>query len=67
MTDDQRRRLAVKGQVLGRKALEAIATIVTPDAILRWHRRLIAEKWEPYQATCPETRASADTARWSDL
>jgi putative transposase len=21
------------------------ATIVTPDTILRWHRRLIAEKW----------------------
>jgi hypothetical protein len=29
--DDQRRRL--------------VATIGTPDAILRWHRRLIAEKW----------------------
>src|SRR5262249_6333106 len=46
LTDDQRRRLAVKGKVLGRKALEAIATIVTPDTILRWHRQLIAEKWD---------------------
>ena len=44
-TDDQRRRLATKGKPLGRRALEAIATIVTPDTILRWHRRLIAEKW----------------------
>jgi transposase InsO family protein len=43
--DDQRRRLAAKGKPLGRRALEVIATIVTPDAILRWHRRLIAEKW----------------------
>jgi putative transposase len=25
--------------------LSWVATIVTPDAILRWHRRLIAEKW----------------------
>jgi transposase InsO family protein len=25
--------------------LGRIATIVTPDTILRWHRRLIAEKW----------------------
>jgi hypothetical protein len=24
---------------------EAVATIVTPDTILRWHRRLIAGKW----------------------
>src|SRR5262249_4219854 len=46
LTDDQRRRLAVKGKVLGRNALEAIATIVTPDTILRWHRQLIAEKWD---------------------
>jgi hypothetical protein len=35
---DQRRRLAVKGKVLGRKTLSAIASIVTPDTILRWHR-----------------------------
>ena len=43
-TDDQRRRLVSKGKPLGRRALEAIATIVTPDTILAWHRRLIAEK-----------------------
>jgi len=41
---DQRRRLAVKGKVLGRKTLIEIATIVTPDTILRWHRMLVARK-----------------------
>src|SRR3990172_304803 len=46
LSDDQRRRLAVKGKVLGRKALQEIATIVTPDTILRWHRELIAAKWD---------------------
>ena len=46
LNDDQRRRLAVKGKVLGRKALQEIATIVTPDTILRWHRELIAAKWD---------------------
>lgn len=46
LNDDQRRRLAVKGKVLGRKLLEQIATLVTPDTILRWHRRLIARKWD---------------------
>ena len=45
LSDDQRRRLAVKGKLLGRKALQNIATIVTPDTILRWHRQLIAQKW----------------------
>ena len=44
-TDDQRRRLAAKGKPLGRKVLDTIATIVTPDTILAWHRRLIAAKW----------------------
>jgi len=46
LNDDQRRRLAVKGKILGRKLLEQLATIVTPDTILRWHRQLIAEKWD---------------------
>src|ERR1700722_2754411 len=46
LTDDQRRRLAVKGQVLGRKVLESIGTLFTPDAVLRWHRLLVARKWD---------------------
>ncbi len=42
LNDDQRRRLAVNAKVLGRKLLEQVATIVTPDTLLRWHRRLAA-------------------------
>jgi transposase InsO family protein len=45
LTDDQRRRLAAEGKILGRRVLAEIATIVTPDTILAWHRRLIAAKW----------------------
>ena len=45
LTDDQRRRLAAKGRPLGRWVLRQVATIVTPDTILRWHRQLIARKW----------------------
>ena len=45
LTDDQRRRLAAKGKILGHRILARIATIVTPDTILRWHHRLIAMKW----------------------
>ncbi|NIO28587.1 MAG: DDE-type integrase/transposase/recombinase [Candidatus Latescibacteria bacterium] len=45
LNDDQRNRLAVKGKLLGRKLLSEIATTVTPDKILRWHRQLAAEKW----------------------
>src|SRR5512136_1443979 len=46
LNDDQRRRLAVKGKVLGRKRLEEIGGLFTPDTILRWHRELIARKWD---------------------
>jgi putative transposase len=46
LTDDQRRRLALKGKVLGRKVLESIGTLFTPDTILRWHRLLVAQKWD---------------------
>src|SRR3954454_6100121 len=45
-TDDQRRRLAAKAKGLGRKLLAEIATIVTPETLLAWHRKLIALKYD---------------------
>jgi putative transposase len=45
-TDDQRRRLAASAKKLGRKVLAQVATIVTPETLLAWHRRLIAKKYD---------------------
>jgi len=45
LTDAQRRRLAVRGKAIGRRVLAEVASLVTPDTILRWHRQLIAQKW----------------------
>jgi putative transposase len=45
-TDKQRRRLGVKARVLGRKAGEQFASIVTPDTLLRWFRSLVARKYD---------------------
>jgi putative transposase len=45
-TDQQRRLLAAKAKRLGHKVLKEIATIVTPETLLAWHRRLIAQKYD---------------------
>jgi hypothetical protein len=45
LTDDDRRRLAARAYRVGRAVLREVATIATPDTLLRWHRQLIARKW----------------------
>ena len=44
LNDGERRTLAEIGKRLGRKALDEIATIVKPETILDWNRRLVAKK-----------------------
>jgi len=45
LTEDDRRRLAARAFRVGRRVLHEIATIATPDTLLRWHRLLVARKW----------------------
>src|SRR5258706_6650076 len=44
-TDADRALLARKAKAVGRKALLELDTIVSPDTLLRWHQRLVAQKW----------------------
>jgi hypothetical protein len=44
-TDAERALLARNAKAVGRETLLQLDTAVSPDTLLRWHRRLIAEKW----------------------
>src|SRR4029453_9856005 len=46
LSDGERKTLAELGKRLGKKALQEVASIVTPDTILAWHRKLIANKFD---------------------
>jgi putative transposase len=37
---------AFKAKGLGRKVLREIATLVTPETLLSWHRKLIPQKYD---------------------
>ena len=45
-TDKQRRRLAAKAKLFGPILLGQLETLVTPDTLLAWHRKLIARKYD---------------------
>jgi putative transposase len=38
-TNDERRRLAAKAKKVGRRILGQVATLVTPETLLAWHRK----------------------------
>jgi len=45
-TDHERRRLVDAAQAMGRKAMRSVVTIVKPETILAWQRRLEQRKWD---------------------
>ena len=45
-TDAERALLARKAKAIGRKGLLQLDTLVSPDTLMRWHRCLVAEKWD---------------------
>ena len=46
LTDSQRRRLAILGKRLGRDLLGQVCCAFSPDTLLKWHRKLVAKKYD---------------------
>ena len=59
-TDSQRRRLARRGKLVGRRGLRELGCIVTPDTILRWYRQLVAAKYDGSKRRRPGRPRTAD-------
>jgi hypothetical protein len=49
LTNTERRHLAALAYPLGRKRLKEVASLVTPDTLLQWYTRLIAQKFDGSQ------------------
>ena len=63
LSDDDRRRLAVKAQALGREALAPIASVATSATLLRWYRYLIAAKYDGSKNRSPGRPPTAKDIR----
>ena len=46
LTETERRRLATLAYPLGRQRLKEVATLATPETLLRWYQRLMAQKFD---------------------
>ncbi len=46
LRDGERKTLAAIGQKLGKHALAEVTSLVKPDTILAWHRKLVAQKFD---------------------
>jgi len=63
-TDAQRRLLAEEAKAIGRSALAALGTVVTPDTLLRWYRNLVAAKYDGSKKRSPgRPRRKPDIAK----
>ncbi len=63
LSDEDRRRLAVKAQALGRDVLAQIASVATPSTLLRWYRCLIAAKYDGSKNRSPGRPPTAKDIR----
>jgi putative transposase len=54
------KQLLAYGKKLGKQALKEVASLVTPDTILAWHRKLVAQKFDGSGQRKPLGRPKVD-------
>jgi putative transposase len=64
LTDTERRRVAALAHPIGRTRLKEMATIATPDTLMRWYHRLIAQKFDGSHRRCRAVSSSSNM-EWS--
>ncbi|HSX78140.1 MAG TPA: helix-turn-helix domain-containing protein, partial [Candidatus Saccharimonadia bacterium] len=62
LTNGERQTLAEIGHKLGQQALREVASMVKPDTMLTWHRKLVAQKFESSQQRQAPGRPKIDQA-----
>src|SRR2546425_4023216 len=60
--DNQRLRLAARAKKLTRRLLAQVASIVTPETLLAWHRKLLAQKYGSSFRTAGRRRTAKEIA-----
>ena len=61
--DDQRRDPAERAKAMKQRVVREVATIVTPETLLRWHRKLTTEKHDGSAKHAPEGRGPSHRSR----
>src|SRR5258707_9675121 len=66
LTDTERRRLAALAHPLGRKRLKEIASLATPETLMRWYTRLITQKFDgsTQRQQLGRPRVAAEVEQW---
>ena len=61
LTDKERCRLAKLAKELTKKQLKSVTTIVTPDTLLPWYRKLVAQKYDSSKSPRKPGRPKVDS------
>ena len=60
LANTERKTLATIGKKLGRQELKEVASLLTPNSIFAWHRKLVAQKFDGSRQSEAQERPKGD-------